>query len=177
MLQYVKIILLSVMAAVVYGIIHDMLTAHVCVEYFSIAHPPIITTGSPMLYALVWGVVATWWVGLPLGIVLAYVARVGKYNKLEWKVLLRPLLILLGIMLAMAMLAGIIGYVLSTHGHIFVPHRLQEKIAVARYHRFAFAVFAHGTSYTIGFLGGLGLAALFLKWRLDGKGKPEAKAE
>jgi hypothetical protein len=168
MLAYLQIVLLSVVAAVVYGIVHDMVTAHVCVEYFSIAHPPIIKSGPPILYALVWGVAATWWVGLPLGILLAYVCRVGKYNKLPWQVLLHPLLIFLGIMFVLAMLAGIVGYVMSLNGHNFMSPHLQEKIAAARYHRFAFDAFAHGTSYAIGFLGGLVLAALVLKWRLDG---------
>ena len=67
MMEFAKIVLLSVLAAVGYGIAHDSVTAHVCVEYFSVAHPPIFGgTHSPILLALGWGVIATWWVGLPL---------------------------------------------------------------------------------------------------------------
>jgi hypothetical protein len=59
-----RIILLCILAAVVYGILHDQVTARVCVEYFTVGHPPIFHTESPTLLAIVWGFVATWWVGL-----------------------------------------------------------------------------------------------------------------
>jgi hypothetical protein len=129
------------------------------------------------MYAIVWGVVATWWVGLPLGIILAYIARVGKYNKLKFKVLVRPLIIFLGITFGIAMLAGLIGYLLSVNGHIFVSQRLREKIEVLRYHRFAFDAFAHSASYLIAFLGGLTLIALVLKRRLDGRWGNDERGE
>ena len=49
---------MSVAAA--YGILHDLITAHVCVEYFTIGHPRIVDSESPLVLALVWGVVAMW---------------------------------------------------------------------------------------------------------------------
>lgn len=54
-----KIVFFCVLAAVVYGLLHDQVTAHLCVEYFSVAHPPVFHTGSPFLLALGWGVIAT----------------------------------------------------------------------------------------------------------------------
>ena len=77
-----RIIGLSLLAAIVYEIAHDQVTARVCVEYFTIGHPPLIPSESPTLLALAWGVVATWWVGLPLGIMLAVAARAGRRPKL-----------------------------------------------------------------------------------------------
>ncbi|MDA0768159.1 MAG: hypothetical protein O3A92_15225 [Verrucomicrobia bacterium] len=38
-MQVVAIILASVAAAIVYGIIHDQVIARICVEYFTIVHP------------------------------------------------------------------------------------------------------------------------------------------
>ena len=67
-MEFIKILFFSVVAAIFYGILHDQVTAHICVEYFSIAHPPVFTTNSPFLLALGWGIIATWWVGLPLGL-------------------------------------------------------------------------------------------------------------
>jgi len=38
-MEFLKIWLLCIVAAVIYGILHDQATARVCVEYFSVAHP------------------------------------------------------------------------------------------------------------------------------------------
>src|SRR3954471_15229661 len=75
--RFAAIILLCIVAAVMYGIVHDQITARVCVEYFTIGHPPIFNTDSPTLLGLGWGVVATWWGGVVLGIGLAIAARAG----------------------------------------------------------------------------------------------------
>ena len=48
----VKITLLSIVAAVAYGIVHDQITARLCVEYFTVAHPPLIHTSSPTVLGL-----------------------------------------------------------------------------------------------------------------------------
>src|SRR3954452_126944 len=97
MVQGVLIFLLSIAAAIFYGMVHDQITARICVEYFTIAHPPIFGTDDPMLLGLGWGVVATWWVGVLLGTPLAAVARIGRWPKRSIQSLIRPLLVLIGI--------------------------------------------------------------------------------
>ncbi len=58
-MEELKIIILCLGAAVGYGIAHDQVTARVCVEYFTVGHPPVFQTDSPMLLGLGWGVLAT----------------------------------------------------------------------------------------------------------------------
>jgi hypothetical protein len=94
MTEHLKIILACVAAAIIYGILHDQITARVCVEYFTIFHPPVFATQSPTLLAFGWGVIATWWVGLFLGLFLALAARVGPHPKLSVRELLRQSLAL-----------------------------------------------------------------------------------
>ncbi len=65
-MQSIAIIFLCVFSAVVYGILHDQITARICVEYFTIGHPPVFGTDDPTLLGLGWGVIATWWVGCSL---------------------------------------------------------------------------------------------------------------
>ncbi len=65
------IVLLCVGAAIGYGILHDEVTARICVEYFTVGHPDLFGTDSPTLLGIGWGIVATWWAGLLLGIPLA----------------------------------------------------------------------------------------------------------
>src|SRR5438270_1540070 len=95
MIQGVAIVLMSIAAAIVYGVLHDQITARICVEYFTIGHPPVFNTTSPTLLAFGWGVIATWWVGLILGVPLAMTARLGARPKRDVTSLIRPLVILL----------------------------------------------------------------------------------
>jgi hypothetical protein len=94
-MQFFFIVVLCVLAAVTYGILHDQVTARVCVEYFTIGHPPIFGTDDPTLLALGWGVLATWWVGVMLGVPLAVVARLGKRPKRSAVSMVRPLVVLM----------------------------------------------------------------------------------
>jgi hypothetical protein len=55
------------------GIALDMVTAHVAVEYFTVYHPKVVESTSPIVMALVWGVGAAWWFGAIAGGFLAIV--------------------------------------------------------------------------------------------------------
>ncbi len=76
-MHWLAIVVLSILACVTYGVIHDQITARICVEYFTIGHPQIIASESPTMLGFVWGVIATWWVGAILGVLLATAARIG----------------------------------------------------------------------------------------------------
>jgi hypothetical protein len=58
-MQALAIVLLCVVMAATYGIVHDQITARICVEYFTIGHPPVFGTADPTLLGLGWGVIAT----------------------------------------------------------------------------------------------------------------------
>src|ERR1041384_2373253 len=113
-----KIVLLGLCAAVGYGILHDQVTARVCVEYFTVGHPRIIASTSPTILGFVWGVLATWWVGLPLGCLLALAARAGPWSQLRAADLRTSVMILLVVMAICAALAGFIGYQCALAEHI-----------------------------------------------------------
>ena len=53
-MRFITIVALAVLAGITYGILHDQVTAHVCVEYFTIGHPALIPTESPTLLAIAW---------------------------------------------------------------------------------------------------------------------------
>ena len=82
-IESLKIILLCIVASVVYGILHDQVTARVCVEYFTIGHPPIFHTEGPTLLAFGWGVIATWWMGLILSVPAVLASRLGSWPKFD----------------------------------------------------------------------------------------------
>ena len=112
-MQFLFIVAFCVVAAITYGILHDQVTARVCVDYFTIGHSPIFGTDDPTLLGLAWGFWATWWVGVMLGIPLATVARIGKRPKLSAPDLVRPLALLMAVSAASALIAGIAGMALA----------------------------------------------------------------
>ena len=154
-MEFIKIILFCILSAICYGIVHDQVTARICVEYFTIGHPPVFHTDSPTLLGLGWGVIATWWVGLFLGIPLALVARAGGRAKLTARQIASSIFVLLLVMAAMALTAGIVGYVSVSRGTVRMPSFVVEAIPAAHRVRFMADWFAHSASYLFGFLGGI----------------------
>lgn len=154
-MSFVSIIALSIGAAVFYGVIHDQITARLCLEYFTIAHPPVINSNSPTVQGLVWGVIATWWVGLLLGVPLAIVARTGEAPPWDVKPILRPMAILLGVMALCAFVAGLIGFTLAARGIISIGAGWADEISPQQHIRFVTVAWAHNASYLSGFVGGM----------------------
>ena len=115
MIEFAKIALVGLITAIGYGVAHDQVTARVCVEYFSIGHPPIFHTDSPTLLALGWGVLGTWRLGLVLGLATAVFARLGSRPPLSARRLLRPVAVLLLAVAASSLVFGVLGFLVA-HG-------------------------------------------------------------
>ena len=165
-MQAIVITLGSVAAAILYGIVHDQITVRVCLEYFTIGHPRLIDSDSPTILGLFWGVVATWWVGLPLGLGLSVAARAGSRPKLTAHQLLRPVLILLVSMFAVATVAGVIGFMTSSRGLFVLVEPLASQVPKNRHTAFLTDGWAHAGSYLAGVVGGVVLWVV--TWRRRG---------
>lgn len=153
--RFLSIILLCIAAAITYGILHDQVTARICVEYFTIGHPKIINSTSPTLLALAWGVIATWWVGLGLGIPPACAARLGRSPRIEPRQLIRPILILLCIMAVASALFGTVGYLAARNDVVSVVGHLAAAVPSDRHNVFLADLWAHNAAYAVGAIGGL----------------------
>lgn len=158
-MEGLKIVLITTLGSVVYGILHDLVTAHQCVQYFSEFHPDLFHTTNPVLLALGWGVVATWWAGAFIGIPLAMICTLGNEPKLRWKALLPPVGVLLLTMGVFALLAGLFGRQNPEAILRFFPNARQftEGKTPDFISRFASDLAAHNASYLAGFVGGCGL--------------------
>lgn len=154
-LQPALIILLCIAFAVTYGIIHDQITARVCVEYFTIGHPPVFGTKVPTLLGLGWGIIATWWVGALLGVPLAMVARIGSRPKRSAASLVRPLLWLMAVAAVTALVAGIAGYFLARAGAVFLIGPIATQLPPERHVPFLADLWAHSASYLAALVGGI----------------------
>ncbi len=147
------IILLCTAAAVVYGIVHDQITARLCVEYFTIAHPPLFHTSSPAMLGLCWGVAATFPLGASVGAILAIVSQSDGISPTPVRIVLTLICRLLAIMAISAAFAGLAGFELSRRAIIELPTGFAEIISADRYDRFMAVWFAHGASYVVGLAG------------------------
>lgn len=154
-MEALKIIGLCVLAAVVYGIAHDQVTARVCVEYFTVGHPRVFDTESPTLLAIAWGIIASWWVGLLLGAPLAFAAIRGPRPRRSARSLLRPVSMLLVCMAGTALVAGVIGFALGNAGVVFLVEPLASRVPADRHVVFIADLWAHSASYLTGFVGGI----------------------
>lgn len=71
--QSLRIVLDCVLLACCLGVAMDMVTAHVAVEYFTVHHPKVVDSTSPVVMALIWGIGASWWFGAIAGGILAFI--------------------------------------------------------------------------------------------------------
>ncbi|MEL1251647.1 hypothetical protein [Aurantiacibacter gilvus] len=169
LIETLKIVGFSMLTAVLYGVAHDMVTAHLSLEYFTVAHPPLISTENPVLLALGWGVATTWWVGLILGVALALASRAGSRPVLALADVRRSIVRLMLVSAITAVLAGLVGVALAIASEPPIG-MWAEMIAPDRQARFAGALFAHSASYLVGCIGGIVICVA--AWRKRGSALP-----
>ena len=159
-MEFVKIVALGLFAAIVYGVIHDQVTARVCLEYFTIGHLALIRTSSPTLLALGWGFVATWWVGIPLGVIIAIAARHSDRPKLSAAQVRPYILSLMPVVGTLALTSGLLAYLLATRGAIALSKDWSDLLPEGAQIPFLVDVWTHSASYLFGILGGAVAAVL-----------------
>ena len=164
-MKWIAIILMCIVASVFYGIVHDQITARICVEYFTIGHPPVFGTEDPTLLGLGWGIIATWWVGALLGIPLAFACRLGRWPKRDPSTLYRPLLLLMACSFTLATIAGIVGWIAASNGWVVLVGPLAYRVPANQHVPFLIDLWAHNASYLAGFVGGVVLIVLVLRGR------------
>jgi hypothetical protein len=166
-MEFMKIVGGCTLAAICYGILHDQVTARICLEYFTVFHPPVFPTQSPTLLALGWGIIATWWMGAGIGFLLAVSARLGRWPRTSARELTPRVIRLLVLMACSAAAFGAIGYFAGQ-----MPRDLSDLIAAGLQRRFLADWWAHMASYASGFFGALGLCVLVLIERFRNARRP-----
>jgi len=156
---------MCVATCVVYGILHDQITARICVEYFTIGHPPAFGTDDPTLLGFGWGIIATWWVGGLLGIPLATACRAGRWPKREPRTLWRPLFRLMVVAFIFGALAGLAGWIAASNGWVYLVGSIADRVPSDRHVPFLIDLWAHSASYLVGAVGGVILIVLVLLGR------------
>lgn len=164
-MKWIAIVLMCVVTCVVYGIVHNQITVRICIEYFTIGHPLVFPTNDPTLLGLGWGIFATWWVGVLLGVALAAACRIGRWPKRDPASLWRPLIRLFAISFLIAVIAGLIGWIAASNGWVFLIGPIADRVPENRHVPFLIDLWAHSASYLVGFVGGIVLIVMVLLGR------------
>lgn len=167
-MNWLAVVVVSIGVCTAYGIVHDQITARICVEYFTVGHPQVVRSRDPTILTFVWGVVVSWWVGAILGMLLAAAAQLGPRPKRTVRSLLRPIAVLFGCNAMFACLAGFAGYIAATNGWVWLVGRIAKQVPPEKHVTFLIDLWAHDASYLGGFVGGIIL--IICIWRSRGAG-------
>ncbi len=165
MIEFAKIVVLGVVAAVCYGVLHDQVTARVCVEYFTIGHPPIFGTDSRTLLAIGWGVLGTWRLGVMLGLVTAAFARLGSRPGISARQLIGPVAVLIGCVALLSLVFGIAGFLALSRGLTSLDATLASGVPESVHPRFAADLWSHRAAYMSSYFGSVVLWARIARCR------------
>jgi hypothetical protein len=146
------VIVLALLIAGLYGIVHDQITYTISHEYytkFEFYQFGLMDMGNeaifpnPRIEVSAVGFLATWWMGIPIGIILGIVGLILKDYKQMFKVLMKSTLITL----IVAFLTGLTGlaygkfYLVNTDLNWWFPDNLIDKksfIMVGSMHNFSY---------------------------------------
>lgn len=123
-------------------------------EYLTLTHPPLFPTTNATLLALAWGIAGTWWIGAAFGFVLASITESRETVSVPLATVALRVFLLIAVVGACALAAGLLGYKLATHEMVQLPLRVRDTIPVGAQKSFAAVWAAHITSYLVAFVGG-----------------------
>jgi len=148
---FISIVVCTIAAAVCFGILHDQVTYSISPEYytkfkfiqFGLADDNMKIQMSERAAALIVGIMATWWMGLLIGLFYAGILLFFKIKHGIWKIYFRTIALTFGI----AILSGVTGYLygkyhlLETEVDWYLPESLADRnsfICVGSIHNFSY---------------------------------------
>lgn len=148
-------IIISILLAGFYGAIHDQVTFSISSEYFTVFKFDqfgFLEWGNknPRMTTALIGVLATWWVGLYIGIFHGLVGLIHKDYKLMFKYVMNSIFITLGV----TILFGFIGFLIGkfdneVYSNCCFPYQIEDGKS------FMIVGSIHNYSYTGGEIGAL----------------------
>ena len=148
----ILIIILAPIIGGLYGILHDQLTYTISPEYYTkfkfyqfglmdLGNEAIFPT--PRLQVSVVGFMATWWMGLPIGLILGLVGLVHKDSKIMFQTTIKAIIVTVIIAFATGLIGLAYGkiYLADTGVNWWLPENLIDTknfIVVGSMHNFSY---------------------------------------
>lgn len=150
------IVALCMASMIVYGMLQDQFSVRICVEYFTIGHPPIVGLEPyPTLHGIAWGFLASWWGGMILGYCLAIPATMGSKPHLRAAFFIMPLCVYFAFVTLATLAMGFWGHLSQDKGPLFDFTFWDERIPPEQRAGFRTLAYAHLGTYTSATLGGI----------------------
>jgi hypothetical protein len=166
------LLLVAVLAAALYGALHNQISYTVANEYFTkfkFVQFGLTTAGLPDRAAAgLVGVFASWWMGIPLGIILTGVGFIQRTYKRMFLVTLQSFLVVVVVALVVGLVGLLYGFIqtqsfeLAEYVGWYIPENLEQP------RRFLCAGYMHNSSY-LGAVVALPLAITYQIWRRKDK--------
>jgi hypothetical protein len=155
-LVFILIIFLACLLAGAYGIVHDQLTYTISNEYytkfkfyqFSLVEDSDVTiVPDPRLAVSLVGLMATWWMGIPIGVLLGMIGFIHADAKSMFIITMKAFLITIMVAFATGLAGLAYGFLVlgeqpaSAFGHWYIPDNLvdfKNFIAVGSMHNFSY---------------------------------------
>jgi hypothetical protein len=164
---FLQFLLLAILAAALFGAVHDQISYTVSPEYFTkfkFHQFGLLDPAVPeRVRAAIVGVLASWWMGIPIGILCGAAGFIQRTAPAMRRALYWTLPVVLGFALLSALAGLIYGFVqtrtfdLANYSGWFIPHGLDNP------GRFLCAGYMHNSAYIGGALG-IPVAWLFNIW-------------
>lgn len=161
--SFLLIIITASILGGIYGIIHDQITFTISEEYYTkfkfiqfkldyywglgeqVGSPslPELSLQNPRFGAVIVGTLATWWVGLIIGIILGLVGLIHKNGKLMFSVTLKAIILTTGIALTTGLFGLVYGYIflIDNPPNWYIPNHVLNRqlfIMVGSMHNFSY---------------------------------------
>ena len=156
--SFIKILLISILIAGCYGIIHDLITSSICPEYYTKFkffqfgimddYQRPFRGNLPIIASMV-GFLATWWFGLLIGIILSIFGLVFKLEERFFEITLKSIFLVIIVAFSCGVFAFIFGYLNPNYNLSYNPYE-QKIIEIRKYNLVGLI---HNFSYLGGLIG------------------------
>lgn len=181
---------MCIVGACIFGVVNDQITIRICFEYFSEGFHKVMVKetvigkflsafpNNPTLWGTTWGIMATWWMGAILGILLCICARLGSWPRLSPRRLVKPVFLCILFLLATMFVLALVKYYFGKEPSedevvkklpLYGIQNLNLLNNVDMGRRYLFCAFIHSLDYLIGFIYGIGVIgwSVYERWRLS----------
>jgi len=155
----------ATLASVIYGLVHDQITIRICPEYFTIWHPHVVDTNDLTVLALVWGFIATWWMGAILGTVIGASAILGRRPLPPFRCIVRWIVAILAGSAACATVTGLVFWILRINIPYAVFDSRMSATSLEVQRRFTIDLAIHNASYNASAIGAIVAGLFILRYR------------
>ena len=164
-MDFAKIVLYSIAAAMGFGFAYETLSASSCVEFFTFDRHPMVVTESPLWLGVQFAFLGWSWVGAALGCGLAVAGRIGGEIQIKPAFFIKPLVALFVFIGIIAATGAAMGYFGETSGRYELMTRWAAGLPSGKHAAYVALQWSHIAAYLAGLVGSMTLVAWTWKKR------------